>query len=63
LVELKRFDLTLKVLEKLGAYEIKLATSNEDSSPEGDEGRQRLIAEYYVLRTALVRTALFWKVQ
>ena len=54
--EAKRFDLALKVLEKLGGYEIKLATPDADLPVEDGDVHQRLIAEYYVLRTALVRS-------
>ena len=54
--EAKRFDLALKVLEKLGGYEIRLATPDADSPVEDGDVHQRLIAEYYVLRTALVRS-------
>ena len=52
----KRFDLSLKVLEKLGGYEDKLGTPDPGTSLEDGVVHQRLIAEYYILRTALVRS-------
>jgi hypothetical protein len=51
----------LKVLEKLGGYDAKLTVPDTDSTADdadADEVRQRLVAEYYVLRTALVRIYL-----
>lgn len=55
---MKQYDLALKVLEKLGGYEIKLATTDAESPVEFGDACQRLIAEYYVLRTALVRNTI-----
>jgi len=49
----KEFGLALRVLEKVGGYEITLK-SDQQISPDDGEARERLIAEYYVLRTALV---------
>lgn len=57
--EVKRFELALKVLEKLGGYELKLGNPNANSPAEDGEVHQRLIAEYYVLRTALVSCRLY----
>ena len=54
-IAVKRLDLALKVLENIGRYELKLATVDAGLIPEDGDIHQRLIAEYYVLRTALAR--------
>jgi hypothetical protein len=50
-IDRKQPDLSLKVLEKLGKYELLLLQPDRD---EGNQVHEKLIAEYYVLRTALV---------
>jgi len=50
----KQLDHALEVLEKLGGYELLLKKPDVPSLPEDKELHQRLIAEYYVLRTSLV---------
>ena len=58
MIERKQFDLTLKVLEHVATYESSLkAECVQDGSHT-----ERLIAEYYILRTCLVshgRTAVY----
>ena len=55
-VETKQVELALKVLEKLGAYELSLKPPDLERPAKDGEAQegQRLVAEYYVLRTALV---------
>lgn len=59
-IDRKQPDLSLKVLEKLGKYELLLLKSDGEDRSEDAEDHQRLIAEYYVLRTALVYTLRFF---
>ena len=48
--------MALKVLEKVSAYELSLKSPDpEQPAADGEtQERQKLVAEYYVLRTALV---------
>jgi hypothetical protein len=55
----KQADLALKVLEKLGKYEL-LLLKREGKPSEDSERHERLVAEYYVLRTALVDVPLIY---
>jgi hypothetical protein len=50
-IDTKQLDLSLKVLETLGKYELLLLEPDRD---DGGRVHERLIAEYYVLRTVLV---------
>jgi hypothetical protein len=52
--EAKQFDLALKVFEKTGGYELKLKRPETHLSSDDNAVCERLIAEYYILRTALV---------
>ena len=47
------------MLERLGKYELLLLKPDEKQPSERSESHERLIAEYYVLRTALVYLMLF----
>jgi hypothetical protein len=49
----------LKVLEKVGKYEEILKQPQAELTPEDGEECERLCAEYFVLRTALVGRASF----
>lgn len=51
----KQADLALKVLEKVGGYEGLLKKPNMEIGKEEGESCHNMIAEYYVLRTAVVR--------
>jgi hypothetical protein len=53
-IEKKDSNAALKVLEKVARYEVMLKKPDADIPPEDAEVHERLIAEYYVLRTALV---------
>lgn len=50
----KKPDLALKVLEKVGGYEGLLKKPNAEVGEEDRESCNKMIAEYYVLRTAVV---------
>lgn len=50
----KQADLALKVLEKVGGYEGLLRKPNSEVGEEDREPCNNLVAEYYVLRTAVV---------
>lgn len=54
LAEGKHLGLAMKILEKLGGYELKLRSPDGNAPVDDGEVHQRLIAEYYVLRTAAV---------
>lgn len=54
--ETKQLNMALKVLEKLGSYELLLKAPDSEH-PSDDREHGRLVAEYYVLRTALVGVA------
>jgi hypothetical protein len=47
-------ECALKVLEKVGGYELMLKKPDDTALPGDTEVYKRLIAEYYILRTSLV---------
>lgn len=47
-------EYTLRVLEKVGGYEVLLKTPDGEAMKEDNEVYRRLVAEYYVLRTSAV---------
>jgi hypothetical protein len=53
--EKKQLDLALTVLTRVAAYESLLTKSHETNSAQDAEVSESLVAEYYILRTALVR--------
>ena len=53
--EKRIFELAVRVLEKISVYEEVLTVKADTLAPEDRDGCQPLIAEYYVLRTALVK--------
>lgn len=52
--ERKQNPLAVKVLEKVGGYELSLKKPNCDIGEDGKEDSEKLVAEYYILRTVLV---------
>jgi hypothetical protein len=56
--ERKDVQLSLKVLEIVAKYEETLRHPQTESTPDDNEDRERLRAEYFVLRTALVSIIL-----
>ncbi len=58
LLDRKQADLALKVLEKVGGYEGLLKKADSEISDDGGSFNN-MIAEYYVLRTAVVRSIFF----
>lgn len=50
-----QIDGATKVLENIGALEALLNIPDSDTLKADDEIHKRLLAEYYVLRTALVK--------
>ena len=52
--EKKESNTALKILEKVARYEAILKKPDADNPPHGMATHEHLVAEYYVLRTALV---------
>jgi hypothetical protein len=57
-LEHKQNPLAMKVLEKVATYEASIKKTERGVGQDGTEESERLIAEYYVLRTALVCSPL-----
>jgi hypothetical protein len=53
--EKKQLDLALTVLTRVAAYESLFTKSHETNPAQDAEVSESLVAEYYILRTALVR--------
>lgn len=50
----KQLDLTFKVLMRISDYEVSIRKAEEGMESDERQSCERLVAEYYVLRTALV---------